>query len=154
MGAGWGREGGCQCPQGNRAPRERNKDITLGGAGGGRTRLPPLDLASNQWVHLGVCGVWKPSPLSTRITPSLWRSPPQGRYRGPGPTSHTHAAAPPTLLRRGAGAGPLLAARAGTLSLGRGAHGRGLLIALVLTSGLVTKGDQMRVYREQASPGV
>lgn len=72
----------------------------------------------------------------------------------PGPTSHTHAAAPPTLLRRGAGAGPLLAARAGTLSLGRGAHGRGLLIALVLTSGLVTKGDQMRVYREQASPGV
>lgn len=60
------------------------------------------------------------SRLPTPITPSQWRSPPQGRYCGAGPHLHTHPGAPPTLfLGRGWGCWEEEAATPGPLEGGR-----------------------------------
>ena len=85
-----------------RDPPRRNGRIRLGGVGRGQAadtskpaRLPaPSPLISGSTS--GCAALQKPpSLLPARITPSRWRSLPQGRYRRPGSTPHTHAGAPP-----------------------------------------------------------
>ena len=97
-----------------RAPRRRNGRIRLGGLGRGQAadtskpaRLPaPSPLISGSIS--GCAALQKPpSLLPAPITPSRWRSPPQGRYRRPGATPHTLAGVPPG-AERGLG-GPHLA---------------------------------------------
>ena len=97
-----------------RAPRRRNGRIRLGGLGRGQAadtskpaRLPaPSPLISGSIS--GCAALQKPpSLLPAPITPSRWRSLPQGRYRRPGATPHTLAGVPPG-AERGLG-GPHLA---------------------------------------------
>ena len=84
------------------APPRRNGRIRLGGVGKGQAadtskpaRLPaPSPLISGSIS--GCAALQKPpSLLPAPITPSRWRSLPQGRYRRPGSTPHAHAGAPP-----------------------------------------------------------